>query len=287
MPKKISLYRQLIAVTAVSLTMYGNSLSAAVITFEELSLGSPGDGSTAYGGPGGGYYWNGAGNPTPGSFTTGGASFINNYNSEWGSWDGFAYSNTTDTSTTGFTNQYSSITGGGAGGSTNYVVGYDTFATEWSITYSSGFDMTGGGLYATNTVYAYNSMLNGGPFGAKKFGGASGNDPDYFVLSITGWMGGSSTGVVDFYLADFRFSNNTLDYIVDEWTFVDLTDLGTVDKITFELSSSDVGDFGMNTPGYVAIDNVSTVPEPSTLLLMPCAILALALRRKRRCNPLA
>ena len=37
----------------------------------------------------------------------------------------------------------------------------------------------------TNTTYAYYTMLNGNRF-AKKFGGASGADPDWFKLTITG-----------------------------------------------------------------------------------------------------
>jgi hypothetical protein len=34
---------------------------------------------------------------------------------------------------------------------------------------------------------------------------------------------GASVGTVEFYLADYRFSNNALDYILEEWAEVDLT----------------------------------------------------------------
>lgn len=65
-----------------------------------------------------------------------------------------------------------------------------------------------------------------------------------------------SNDSIDFYLADYRFLDNTKDYIVDTWEWVDISELGSVDSLTFRLSSSDTGIFGMNTPAYFCIDNV-------------------------------
>src|SRR5262245_44528250 len=66
-----------------------------------------------------------------GSFTSGGAQFVNWYNTTYESWSGFAYSNTTDTITPGYANQYSAITGRGhdsvTGPSDNYGVAYGNF----------------------------------------------------------------------------------------------------------------------------------------------------------------
>jgi hypothetical protein len=56
-------------------------------------------------------------------------------------------------------------------------------------------------------------------------------------------------------LADFRFTNNALDYIVDSWQWVNTTSLGNVDSIKFFMYSSDVGSFGINTPLFFGIDN--------------------------------
>jgi hypothetical protein len=39
---------------------------------------------------------------------------------------------------------------------------------------------------------------------------------------------------------------------------VDCSKLGSVDSITFYLSSSDVGSFGMNTPAFFCMDNFTT-----------------------------
>jgi hypothetical protein len=99
-------------------------------------------------------------------------------------------------------------------------------------------------------------MKNGDAF-AKKFGGADGTDEDWFKLNIIGLNNGTITDTVEFYLADFRSEDNAEDYLVDEWEWVDFSELGAVDKIVFSLSSSDVGQWGMNTPAYFCMDNLN------------------------------
>ena len=209
-------------------------------------------------------YWNGSSDPIAGGFTSGSAWFNNNYDTTFSSWDGFAYSNITDTATSGMAGQYNAITGAGQGGSENYAVAWVGWSEPPTITldYAGVLDS----LYMTNNNYAYYSILNGDAF-AKKFGGADGNDADWFLLTITGKnAAGDVTGTVDFYLADYRFADNGLDYIVNTWEAVDLTSLGMVKSLEFTLTSSDVGDYGMNTPAYFAMDTI--VPEPTTLILL-------------------
>jgi len=197
-------------------------------------------------------YWNGS--DASGGFTSGSAHLSNNYNADWGSWDGFSYSNITDSATQGPATQYQAIAGGGQGGSATYAVAYVGWTSPPVITLATPGVV--GALYVTNSSYAYYSMLNGDAF-AKKFGGQSGNDRDWFVLTITGRnTKGAATGQVDFYLADYRSADNSNDYIVDTWEYVDLTSLGEVSSLEFSLNSSDVGDWGMNTPASFAIDTV-------------------------------
>jgi hypothetical protein len=114
------------------------------------------------------------------------------------------------------------------------------------------------GFYVTNTTYAYMSMKNGDAF-AKKFGGATGNDPDWFKLTVKGYKNGVlKTDSVEKYLADFRDGNNANDYILKTWQWVDCNKLGAVDSVTFYLYSTD-NSFGfMNTPAFFAIDNFTT-----------------------------
>lgn len=186
------------------------------------------------------------------------------------SWEGFAYSDVKDTTTGGFENQYAVYGGDGLDRSDSgvYAVGYMGF-TGKKPTVSFNYDQTVKGFYANNTTYAALDMLNGSGF-SKNFGGATGNDEDWFKMTVEGFDANiSSLGTVDFYLADYRFADNGQDYIISDWTYVDLTSLGSgVRSIEFSLSSSDTGTYGMNTPSYFAIDDVKAVPEPASALLI-------------------
>jgi hypothetical protein len=194
-----------------------------------------------------------------------GADFINGdisfeytwTESMWGDYwsGGFSYSNMTDSVTSGAGNQYSAKTAGGYN-STNYAVGYGGGVVRL-LNASTG--QTAQGFYITNSTYAYNSMRDGDMF-AKKFGGASGNDPDWFKLVIRKYQAGvlNPTDSVEFYLADFRFADNSQDYILKTWQYLDLSSIGTADSFRFDLSSTD-NSFGfMNTPAYFCIDDFST-----------------------------
>jgi len=218
-----------------------NAKAQSVATFDDLTL-SPES------------FWNGS--DQSGSFKSGAMggeiTFINSYNSDWQSWSGFAYSNMNDISTPGYTNQYSAITGKGFEGSANYAVCYPSPMAELGFTLPGKIT----GFYITNSTYAYLSMKNGDAY-AKKFGGETGNDPDYFKLMIEGLDGdGLPLDTIYFYLADFRFADNSKDYILNNWTWVDLSNLKVANKLRFSLSSSDNAVWGMNTPGYFCIDDL-------------------------------
>src|SRR4029077_6587926 len=109
--------------------------------------------------------------------------------------------NMTVTTTPGPDNQYSAYPGIGAQGSANYGVAFLGQPVGPTVTFATPSVVSG--AYFTNTTYAALSMLSGDSF-AKKFGGASGNDPDFFKLTIIGKNAvEQTTGTVDFYLADY------------------------------------------------------------------------------------
>jgi len=167
--------------------------------------------------------------------------------------------------------------GGGTDGSSNFGV---SFGDGSSVLAPTGEHFTS--MRITNNTYAALAMLQGDSF-AKRFGGATGNDPDWFRLSIQGFdTQGDPVGTVDFYLADFRDANNANDYIVSQWTEVDLSSLVGASELRFTYDGSDVGPFGLNTPSYFAADNLVTVPEPGTLLLSITAIASALLWGIRR-----
>jgi hypothetical protein len=197
-------------------------------------------------------YWDGSNNL--GHFNDGNAIFSNDYSSQYWS-AGFAYTNKKDSTTSGYMNMYSARTAVGYNNSANYAV------MEMSGKIKLSGNAAGkvvNGFYATNTTFADLSMEAGDQF-AKKFGGQSGNEADWFKITISGWYNGSAIiDTVHFYLADFRFSDNSKDYILKSWEWVDLTSLGNVDSLSFSLSSTDNGLYGMNTPAYFAMDNFTT-----------------------------
>jgi hypothetical protein len=199
-----------------------------------------------------------------GEFESQGVIFGNYYETTaWGYfWNGFAYSNVTDNTTAGFGNQYSAFAGEGANGSNNYAIYYPSD----TITFP-GVGAEFGNIAITNTTYAGISMRDGDAFG-KQFGSSNGadgqpdgtNGEDYFFLTLYGWANDLSlVDSIEIYLADFRFSDNTADYILDEWVNFDISTLNGSKYFTFKLTSSDIGDFGINTPQYFAIDNIEYI----------------------------
>ena len=190
-------------------------------------------------------------------FKSGSIELPNFYDTQFDFWSGFAISADTNTTTPGFLNQYSVIAGQGASGSTSYGVGYifDPIIVRLQPN-AIGKPMIG--MYVNNSTYTYLSVRDGDAF-AKKFGGETGKDPDFLLLTIKKYSGGAiDDDSINIYLADYRFTDPKKDYIISEWTYVDLTTLGEVDSLIMRMTSSDVGVFGMNTPAYVCLDEVST-----------------------------
>ncbi|MBI9092624.1 MAG: DUF4465 domain-containing protein [Desulfobacterium sp.] len=277
---------KIIWLVLAALLLFVPMTQAAVATFDDLTLGAE---SSWHGND------DGTGYGTKSRFTSGDNSFVNYdcANPGWTYWDGFAYSNTTDKVTAGPGNQFSAITGGGVNGSVNYAVSYTFGMSGQRAQTHNNADASGSkareisGFYASNTTWAYQSMTNGDGF-AKVFGGEDGSDADWFKLTIHALNeGNNKTGAfVDFYLADLRFEDSTRDYILDEWSWVDLSGLGEVAGLEFELTSSDSsgGLYGMKTPAYFAMDNfngAAPVPVPAAVWLLGSGIIGLAGLRKK------
>ena len=255
--KKIYLMAALFAV---------NAISAQNADFESISLPNES-------------YWNGS--DYSGSsdgfglfdtlITDGSHKFSNQYDTTWGAnwgyWsNGWAFSNRTADTSVG--DAFSSYAGGAYAGS-NYAIGKND--SEIVLAGAAGT-----WLKLTTTNYAAHSMLNGDAFG-KQFGaiydanGAidSTNGEDWFLLTILCFdLSDNLIDSVEIYLADYRFVDNSQDYILKDWINIDLSSIGSLGRIKFQLTSSDTGAFGMNTPEFFCIDNVLQAPigiEENTL----------------------
>ena len=206
------------------------------------------------------------GSEADGSFVSKSITLPNNYNGEFDSWIGWSISSITDNTTPGFGNQYSAITGVGFDNSQNYAVSFEFGENKIKLNDEGN---TIDGFYVTNNTYAYLSMKDGDAF-AKKFGGETGNDPDFFLMTIRGYNDGEQQAdSINFYLADYRFEDNSDDYLIADWTYIDVSVLGEVDSIGLSLSSSDNGQFGMNTPAYFCVDQIVTSTGMTTPVQEP------------------
>jgi hypothetical protein len=198
-------------------------------------------------------------------FSSGDAFFETVWDTSYGGFwsSGWAASSVQDSVTAGAANQYGCAALKGYNNSMVYAVG-TTFGNLTVRFSGSSLGKPVYGVYVCNSTMAAKSMETGDMF-AKKFGGTTGNDPDWFKLQVKRYYGGVlQADTVDVYLADYRFSNNAQDYILKTWTWIDLRKLGTTDTIgftdslAFYLTSSDNGSFGMNTPAYFCVDNLIT-----------------------------
>ena len=240
--------RKLCILTGLGMLLGGNSSAQVVVDFEQFELAPDS-------------FYNGA--DLAGGFEAAGIHFSNVFTPTFGSWSGFAYSNLTDNTTPGFGNQYSVFAGGGAEGSNNFGVAFvSSFDAPGTITLPVASTVES--VAIANTTYTALSMLHGDAF-AKKFGGPTGDEPDFLRLDILGIDNdGNQVGAVESYLADYRFQDPADDFVLADWRTVDLTSLGdNVARLQFAMETTDVGEHGPNTPFYFALDNltVRAVPE--------------------------
>ena len=195
-----------------------------------------------------------------------------------GAWAGFTYSDVNDTTTAGYLNQYAVYgagSGTGFGGSGAYAVGYmDSYGgVSPTLSFASGQRVNS--IYVNNTTYAALDMHSGSGFSTAF------TTDDWFRLSVKGTDSLGASLTQEFNLADFTGyseGDNKDDYMVNEWTKVDLTSLGNdVVSLEFTVASSQSG-----TPSYFAIDQIDAIPEPSSVVLLVGGFGGLVWFRRRR-----
>lgn len=223
-----------------------------------------------------------------GTFNFDGVRIANRHSPQYGSWSGFAISNTTDRETEGWLNQFSAYPGEGALGSTTYAVAYgyhdivanayqpiafDRFDADHlmglpTVYIDAGYSIQS--FMVANTTYTALSMINGDSFVGAPF---SIDAQDFLTLSVYGIddSGRILDEFVDFQLADFRFSEESAGYILDDWELLDVSSLASARSLHFNISASKTNEYGLTSPAYFAIDNIAlarAVPEPGSLLAL-------------------
>ncbi|MCH4154808.1 MAG: DUF4465 domain-containing protein [Muribaculaceae bacterium] len=201
-------------------------------------------------------------------------------------WDGFTLANSGDTSDAGNGNsttwsqhQDGCMAGGGVAVNANgtitklsgttaastkgnpYLVGY------WSafggapnvvkfakVNGDSVFEAVG--VYVSNHPWPYYEMKNGDSF-ARAFN----KEGDSFKVIAHGVLRGVETKTDSLELDSYN--NGTLNQVTD-WKFFNLSSLGNVSSIFFTLSSTDSGEWGINTSTYFCMDKLQVKVIPTT-----------------------
>ena len=163
------------------------------------------------------------------------------YVGEWGGgdfWSGFAISGRTETGYASLTpDQYNNVTGTAHGGSNFCVI--TTYGETIKLP-----DVKVKGFWYTNSSYAVNSILNGDDYSGPAF-----DATDWLKCTVTGKTADGAEASVDIDLAKEGSYVNT-------WQYADLSSLGKVVELSFAFSGSRTGDYGLNTPAYICIDDV-------------------------------
>lgn len=148
----------------------------------------------------------------------------------------------------GYTKQLSIPSDLTAHSGSNFLVANGYGTSKPSLDFADNTPRKVKGLWVTNTSYFLNAETNGGY-----------NNPATAQTTVDvvfeGFDAqGVSTGTVTRRLQDGTTPLTT-------WAYVDLSSLGKIASLTidFTASSDQYGDYGLNTPAYVAIDDIEVV----------------------------
>ena len=157
-------------------------------------------------------------------------------------YSGSIVSNHTDTTFASFADAWKSVAQGAYAGK-NYVVWNKDWYGNDLVRLTSPAVVKG--MYVSNSIYTYNSMVKGDEYAGEPFG-----DDDYLEVIVTGAKNGVDVNnEVRFYLAQGR-------NILKEWKYIDLSTLGEIDQLQFNMKGSRESFGYLSTPAYFCIDNL-------------------------------
>ena len=173
------------------------------------------------------------------------------------SWEGFTISKVSQDTA----NVFGCVANGGlAGVGTPYVIGYYSSWITESLEYSSNTIFFDQEYYPEYVYICQNSntmeaITNGGVFNARAF-----TENDTLALIISALNSSmEETKSITYYLAVDGEKNNG-------WIKVPLTALGQAAGLSFRMTTTDIGQFGENTPMYFALDGLTVNTEIATAL---------------------
>lgn len=150
--------------------------------------------------------------------------------------------------------------GNGHNGSNNFAVQYGYSDNSGyglgeeslpALVFADGTPRVIDHMYVNNTTYALNCYYNGNSLTANI------GEDDWVKIVAKGYKDGEETGTVEFYLCDGP------ENIITEWTKFDLSPLGLVEKVSFNITGSSDNGYGFSQPAYFAYDDVAVVNNAS------------------------
>lgn len=176
------------------------------------------------------------------------------------SWEGFTLSRVSQDTA----NVFGCVANGGvAGEGTPYVIGYFSDWVTESQGYSSNLILFDEAYYPEYVYICQNSntmkaITEGGVFNARAF-----TEEDTLALIISAIDGAfQEMATTVYYLAVDGEKNNG-------WVKVPLSALGKTAGLSFRMTTTDMGQFGMNTPMYFALDALTVNTESIANSLYP------------------
>ncbi len=183
-------------------------------------------------------------------------SFQHIYDQTYGNWYGFAQSKCYDMENGTYENQYSAYHTAAASGECFLLYYYDTYnsvdmnAPMDILCKREGIDFKS--ICVCLPTYVYKTVAEGNQY-ARAF-----DDGDYIKLSFIALGDKLVEGdVVEYYPVDFRGGKHHLD---TTWAAIDLSSLaGDIKGLRIRIETTDVGEWGPNTPLYMCFDDLTYV----------------------------
>ena len=172
------------------------------------------------------------------------------YNEEYAYWGGFALSNVKDADPANglFANQYAVFNDAAASGDNFLIYYYDSYNEPCDIVLKKAVHLSD--VKLNLTTYTYASITNEA---INDFARAF-TDGDYLKVVFTGMKGDEVTGVDECYVVDYRDGKRIM---ATDWTEFPLVNLGSgYDRVRVTIETTDVGEWGANTPLYIALDDL-------------------------------
>ena len=172
------------------------------------------------------------------------------------SWEGFTLSTVAQDTA----NVFGCVANGGlAGVRTPYVIGYYSEWVSASQGYSSNIIDFNGEYYPEYVYICQNSNtmegITNGVFNSRPF-----TQEDTLTLIIQALDSTMQpTATTHYYLAVDGLKNNS-------WVKVPLNSLGKTSRLSFSMQTTEIGEFGSNTPLYFALDGLTINTEMPTAL---------------------